>query len=52
MALVFLFNVPFSVAVLVVRRRHVPEPPTHSSGRIDILGAAWAVIALSTLTYG
>jgi EmrB/QacA subfamily drug resistance transporter len=50
--LVFLLNLPLAVAVLAVARRHVPESTDASAtGRIDVAGAAWAVLALSTLTY-
>lgn len=49
----FLLNVPVAVLVLAVTRRHVPETTDSSAtGRIDVPGAVWAVIALSTLTYG
>jgi EmrB/QacA subfamily drug resistance transporter len=49
----FLLNLPLAVLVLVVTRRHVPESTdSTASGRIDLPGAVWAVVALSTLTYG
>jgi EmrB/QacA subfamily drug resistance transporter len=48
----FLLNLPIAALVLDVTRRHVPETRDSSAtGRIDVAGAAWAVIALSTLTY-
>jgi EmrB/QacA subfamily drug resistance transporter len=50
--LLFLLNLPLAVVVLFVTRRHVPESTDSSAtGRIDIPGAFWAVVALSTLTY-
>jgi EmrB/QacA subfamily drug resistance transporter len=50
--LLFLINVPLAVVVLVVTTRHVPESTDSSAtGRIDVPGAVWAVLALSTLTY-
>jgi EmrB/QacA subfamily drug resistance transporter len=50
---VFVINLPLAVVVLVVSRRHVPESADASAtGRLDVTGATWAVIALSTLTYG
>jgi EmrB/QacA subfamily drug resistance transporter len=50
--LVFLINIPLALAVLEVTRRHVPESTDASAtGRIDVPGAVWAVLALSTLTY-
>jgi EmrB/QacA subfamily drug resistance transporter len=50
---VFLLNLPLAALVLEVTRRHVPETiDASSTGRIDVPGAAWAVLALSTLTYG
>jgi EmrB/QacA subfamily drug resistance transporter len=50
---VFVLNLPLSLAVIVISRRHVPESVNSSShGRIDSIGAAWAVVALGGLTYG
>jgi EmrB/QacA subfamily drug resistance transporter len=50
--LVFLLNLPLAAVVLLITRRHVPESKDEGSvGRIDLPGAAWAVIALSGLTY-
>ncbi|HTW21027.1 MAG TPA: DHA2 family efflux MFS transporter permease subunit [Mycobacteriales bacterium] len=50
--LVFLINLPVAAAVLEITRRHVPESTDSSaSGRIDVPGAALAIIALSTLIY-
>jgi EmrB/QacA subfamily drug resistance transporter len=49
----FLLNVPLAILVLEVTRRHVPESADASAtGRIDVPGAVWAVLSLSTLTYG
>jgi EmrB/QacA subfamily drug resistance transporter len=49
----FLINLPLAAAVIEVTRRHVPETTdSASTGRIDVPGAVWAVIALSTLTFG
>jgi EmrB/QacA subfamily drug resistance transporter len=50
--LLFLLNLPLAVAVLIVTRRHVPESTDVSAtGRIDVPGAVWAIVSLSTLTY-
>jgi len=49
---VFLINLPLSLAVLMVTRRHVPESIDPSAAKqIDIPGAVWAVLALSGLTF-
>jgi MFS family permease len=49
----FLLNLPIAALVVQVTRRHVPESSDQSaSGRIDVPGAVWAVVALSTLTFG
>ena len=50
---VFFINLPVAAAVLVITARHVPESrdPT-SSGRVDTVGAALAVVFLAGLTYG
>jgi EmrB/QacA subfamily drug resistance transporter len=50
---VFYINLPLSVAVLGITARHVPESrdPT-TSGRVDMVGAALAVVFLAGLTYG
>ncbi len=49
---VFLINLPLAVVVVFVAQRHVPETrdPT-AGGRIDLLGAALAVIGLGGITY-
>jgi EmrB/QacA subfamily drug resistance transporter len=48
----FLLNLPLAAVVLIVTRRHVPESTdSTATGRIDVPGAVWAVLALSTLTY-
>jgi EmrB/QacA subfamily drug resistance transporter len=50
--LVFLVNVPFAVAIVVVAGRHVPESrdPAHH-GRFDYLGAVLCAVALGGVTY-
>jgi EmrB/QacA subfamily drug resistance transporter len=50
---VFFINLPVSAAVLVITARHVPESrdPT-TTGRLDHVGAALAVVFLAGLTYG
>ncbi|MGW6374649.1 MFS transporter [Rhodococcus sp. NPDC055112] len=50
---VFLINLPLAVAVVWVAARHVPESrDPHAHGRLDVLGAALAALALGALTYG
>ena len=48
----FLINLPLAVVVVLVAQRHVPETrdPT-ATGRIDLLGAALAVLGLGGVTY-
>jgi EmrB/QacA subfamily drug resistance transporter len=49
----FLLNLPLALLVLEVTRRYVPETSDPSAtGRIDVPGAVWAVLALSTVTFG
>jgi EmrB/QacA subfamily drug resistance transporter len=49
---VFFINLPLSAAVVWITYKHVPESLDASSkGRIDVPGAAWAVVALGALTY-
>jgi EmrB/QacA subfamily drug resistance transporter len=49
---VFLLNVPFAVAVVILTVRHVPETSDPSaSGGFDIAGAAFCALALGGLTY-
>ena len=50
---VFFINLPVAAFVLVITKRHVPETsdPT-STGRVDVPGAALAVVFLAGLTYG
>ncbi len=49
---IFILNLPLSLAVILISRRHVPESADASAtGRIDSFGAGWAVLALSGLTY-
>ncbi|WP_077040122.1 MFS transporter [Rhodococcus sp. MTM3W5.2] len=51
--MVFLINLPLAVAVVWVAARHVPESrDPHAHGRLDVLGAALAALALGALTYG
>ncbi len=50
---IFFINLPVGAAVLLIASRHVPE--THdpdARGRIDLEGAALAVLALAGLTFG
>jgi EmrB/QacA subfamily drug resistance transporter len=50
--LVFLLNLPLAAIVLEVTRRHVPESTdSTATGRIDVPGAVWAVVALGGSTY-
>lgn len=50
---VFLINLPLGIIALVVLHRKVPESrDEESSGRIDYVGAALAVLGLAGLTYG
>ncbi len=50
---IFLINLPVVVAVLAIAARHVPESrDVAASGRIDVAGAALAVLGLGSLTYG
>jgi EmrB/QacA subfamily drug resistance transporter len=50
---VFFINLPVAAAVLLITARHVPETrdPT-TSGGVDTVGAALAVVFLAGLTYG
>jgi EmrB/QacA subfamily drug resistance transporter len=50
---VFFINIPLAAGVLAVTARHVPETrdPT-TAGRVDLAGAALAVLFLAGLTYG
>jgi len=48
---VFLLNLPLSAAVLLISMRHVPESSDRTAGRLDLGGAAWAVTALSGVTF-
>jgi EmrB/QacA subfamily drug resistance transporter len=49
---VFLLNLPLSVAVVAISRRYVPESVDESAtGRVDSVGATWAIVALSGLTF-
>jgi EmrB/QacA subfamily drug resistance transporter len=49
---VFFLNLPLSVAVAVVTIRHVPESSDPSApARLDLAGTAFAILALTCLTY-
>jgi EmrB/QacA subfamily drug resistance transporter len=50
---VFLINLPFAIAVVMIAVRHVPESrdPT-ASAHIDLAGAALGAVGLGALTYG
>ncbi|HEY9376460.1 MAG TPA: MFS transporter, partial [Jiangellaceae bacterium] len=50
---VFLINLPFAIAVVLIAVRHVPESrdPT-ASAHIDLAGAALGALGLGALTYG
>lgn len=50
---VFLINLPFAVAVVVISHRHVPESRDPQAARsMDLLGAALGAVGLGALTYG
>jgi EmrB/QacA subfamily drug resistance transporter len=50
---VFFINLPLAAVVVVMTARHVPETRDESTaGRVDVLGAALAVLFLAGLTYG
>ncbi len=50
---IFLINVPLGALVLWVGVRHVPESSDPSaSGRLDLPGAALAILTLACLSYG
>lgn len=49
----FLVNVPIGAAVLFLAVRHIPESRDPSvSGRVDVAGAALAVVSLLGIVYG
>ncbi len=51
--LIFLINLPLTVAVLAMVARHVPESRDEEvSGRLDLAGAALVTVGLVGLTYG
>lgn len=50
--LVFFINVPLAVISLTLLIRKVPENKESEAGKLDILGAILATIALGGLTYG
>lgn len=49
--LIFLLNLPISVAVVLVALRHVPETRDPAQARLDPLGAALAAVGLAGVTY-
>ncbi|HVQ86730.1 MAG TPA: MFS transporter [Actinomycetes bacterium] len=50
---VFLINLPFAVAVVLVAVRHVPESrDPNASKSIDVAGAALCALGLGAVTYG
>ena len=50
---IFLINVPLGIGVLLVSARHIPESRDESvGGRLDLLGAGLAVVALAGIVYG
>jgi EmrB/QacA subfamily drug resistance transporter len=51
--LIFLINLPLIVAVVLISLKHVPESrDPAASGRIDVLGALLATVALGGICYG
>ena len=51
--LIFFMNLPLALAVVAISARHVPESrDPHAAGRLDLAGAAAAVVGLVGLTYG
>lgn len=49
---IFLLNIPFAIAVIIISVRHVPETrDPAASGRFDIAGAVLAALALAGLTF-
>ena len=51
--LVFLINVPFAIAVVLVSMRHVPESANpEAAHRLDVTGALLGAVGLAGLTYG
>ena len=50
---IFLINVPLGIGVLLLSARHIPESRDESmTGRLDVLGAVLAVVALAGVVYG
>ncbi len=50
---VFLINLPFAVAVVLVTNRHVPESSDPEASRsLDVVGASVGAVGLGALTYG
>src|SRR5215207_990229 len=49
---VFMVNVPFAVAALLLGIRYVPESRDPKPGRFDLVGAALSAVGFSVLVYG
>jgi EmrB/QacA subfamily drug resistance transporter len=50
---IFLINVPLGLGVLLLSARHIPESRDEAvEGRLDLLGAGLAVVALAGIVYG
>jgi EmrB/QacA subfamily drug resistance transporter len=48
---IFLLNLPLAAAVILIATRHVPETSDSEAARLDLPGAALAVLALGGLTW-
>jgi len=49
---VFYINLPLAIAVVMITALYVPESfDVGSAGRVDVPGAAWAIVGLAGLTY-
>jgi EmrB/QacA subfamily drug resistance transporter len=49
---IFLINIPFAVAVLLITLRYLPESRDPNAGRLDWLGATLATVGLGGVVYG
>jgi EmrB/QacA subfamily drug resistance transporter len=50
---IFFLNLPLAAAALAIARRHVPESrDDRATGRLDVMGAALAVLGLAGLVFG
>lgn len=49
---VFLINLPLAAAVIAISLIHVPESRHPQAGKVDLLGAAAAMLSLAGLSYG